>query len=285
MELSTHSAQGSIAQPPRAATVASVLAAGGAAADQLREQGRFLATILEIVAQRKRKVEQAAADLLSETRRLRIMRRRRAARLGLVVLVAIVIEIASRSHFFLWGLWWLIGGGAAVDEASRKKRREAAHALTQASEPATVGILAMAASDPDGAVRWAARKALLQVLPRVRYSDRSCIDSEQMSALLGLAQSGLPELQIALLQGLEQIGDERAIPTVETLGKSPLPRVREAAARCLPVLASRARAAHESGTLLRGSSIRSAPQSGELLRTAVPQAERSEQELIRAAQG
>jgi hypothetical protein len=61
-------------------------------------------------------------------------------------------------------------------------------------------------------------------------------------------------VQVALLQGLKQVGDERAVPLVRTLMDDPREEVRQEATECLEYVERRIHLNRESSTLLRASS-------------------------------
>jgi hypothetical protein len=150
-------------------------------------------------------------------------------------------------------------------------RSDTARTLEETWDPRAVGVLAIAYQEGSMDQSIAASRALHKLLPRVRASDAADIDAEQMNALLALAcrwaARGDIETKIALLQALEQIGDARAVPVVESLLNSYHDTVREAARACLPALQSRLRRTKESATLLRASHSDSiGPGKGELLR-------------------
>jgi hypothetical protein len=93
------------------------------------------------------------------------------------------------------------------------------------------------------------------------------------------------QLQMALLQALEQIGDDAAVPYVTELVNMP-PRfsvqktVRDRAAACLPFLNEKAAQSRYSQTLLRGSAEpAAAPET--LLRPANESHDTRPEELLR----
>ena len=123
-------------------------------------------------------------------------------------------------------------------------------------------------------------------MPRVQASDAQYLNADEMQALIDALrkQKGYPGLMLALLKGLEQIGDERALANVEALTRDTeiFPKVRQAARDCLPYLQIRAEQAKQAQTLLRASSgYEIAPET--LLRPAsgVSAASNDAQELLR----
>jgi hypothetical protein len=239
---------------------------------------------LDAAAERKRNVDAVMAELVRETRVLRAQRHQKRMRRMAYAVGIVSMLLLTRWHFFPWWIW-MFGGGAAASDNTLGKRRQATHALSQADEPRTVGVLALVMSEDDSYVHDAARKALYRLLPRVRASDAAYIDAEQMSALLALADSEDPQMQLALLAALEQVGDERALSVVQDLAVNASTAVRNRAIECLPALEARTQRVREQSTLLRGvSAPHSAIQSEQLLRpTLSSPTDAAPDELLRAA--
>ncbi|MCW3100055.1 MAG: hypothetical protein JWL77_5673 [Chthonomonadaceae bacterium] len=227
----------------------------------------LLAT-LEEVTRKKQRVEKMIAQLREEIEAARRERQGRRVRAFFLLLGALAFFYAQGSHLFMF--WWLIFplGGWAVD---RSRSSATIQRLSEAWDPRAVGVLAVVAEERDPSVRHSAQQALVNLLPRVRASDAAYVDAEGMKALISLLREEYDPLRLAILQALEQIGDERAIFMVMDLRDSPhIHRdVRQAAAECLPALENRARMARESATLLRASSaLNPADSSSVLLRPA-----------------
>ena len=85
---------------------------------------------------------------------------------------------------------------------------------------------------------------LKRLLPRLHSSDAQGWTTEQHQMLLALLADWKqePEFRLYILKALEQIGDARAIPTVEALAAfdrdTPI-LIRQAASDCLPLLRER----------------------------------------------
>jgi len=209
---------------------------------------------LDQVALKKRSVEDTMALLMREIRAARQQQIRRI--LGIVVLIGAIIGLLAL-RVPVVGFGWMfvkILGALWVADRAVDARRNAARTLGEAGDPRAVGVLAIALEDGDALVRRGAEEALHKLLPRVRAGDAAYITAEPMQALLSLLETGSDSLRIALLQALEQIGDERAIPYVNYLIVFGPSSVRRRAQECLPYLEERARLARESATLLRASS-------------------------------
>ena len=205
--------------------------------------------------------------------------------------IAFIAIMVYYAHFIVFSYWWillLIGGGAAAgNSAASGRQRSAAYALSKLDEPSAVGALAMMWQEGDHFIQAAADQALRTLLPKVRASDAAVIDREQMSALLYVTSHSDPKMQIAALQALQQIGDERAFETAQYLSLSTTPQVREMAKDLIPFLIQRAKRTQEQTTLLRASSsMPNATAPDELLRAAEPvKTETPTQELLRPASG
>ncbi len=183
-------------------------------------------------------------------------RRKMQRRLKITGFVATIVFLVWASHWNIAGNWWFfwwIGSGAWAADQTMGKQRKSVSELRQAGDPRAVGVLAIAARDTETSVRVPAQQALRELLPRVRADHAGDITPAQMNALLELAFRSEPALQIAVLQGLEQIGDGRAVPVVQNLSLSAHPHVRDQATHCLPYLTERVRRAEQSATLLRGT--------------------------------
>lgn len=211
-------------------------------------------------------VEQVLA-LIDEERRRRQPRVResllRLARYGFapVALVALVCYAAARS----WAQVVLCVAGiamvATLDRFVASHRlAEAARFLAGCSDKRVVGPLAEALEWPDGSLQVTAALALTELLPRLRAHDSVVLNDTQRACLyrkLKTVRRGTwADLQVAILQALEQVGDERAVAAVRHLaGTRPRSvdarRVVEAAQGCLPFLQSRSASRHDIDTLLR----------------------------------
>lgn len=141
-----------------------------------------------------------------------------------------------------------------------------------------IGRLAEAATWPDARLKAAAISALTRLLPRLKASDAGMLTSAQRGCLnlfLNAAEARAhPDLVVALLGALEQVGDMAAVPYVRSLAQMPtksarLAAIRDAAQQCLPALMERARVNTDHQTLLRPASAPGPPEET-LLRPAMP---------------
>lgn len=228
---------------------------------------RELTATLVQIAHRKQSVEETMARLEREIEKAKQQRQWRL--FGGVALFVMLLVLLKGEMVKLWWLFITIFGAGAA-EAAVSTRREAAAALKTAGDPRAVGVLAVALQDGDAMVQRVAREALQSLLPRVRASDAAFITTAQMEALLAMGTRNAKNvpLLLALLKGLEQIGDGRALPLLRELQSDFRPPVREQAEVCLSFVEARARRARESATLLRASSAETAVKSDQLLRPA-----------------
>jgi hypothetical protein len=136
------------------------------------------------------------------------------------------------------------------------------------------------------------KRALIRLLPRLQSTDACLLLQRQRKALNQFLQFNesyggadsylLPDLKIAVLRALEQVGDETVLPTVEKLAKSAgNPTVRLAAQECLPFLQQRTEEARVQQTLLRASGPGASPEV--LLRPTTHGVETDPQQLLRAS--
>jgi hypothetical protein len=143
------------------------------------------------------------------------------------------------------------------------KQSEAALKLAQYEDVRGVGPLAEVLEWPDAEMRDVAAEALTSLLPRLRASDASLLNAGQRASLYriltpGHARSHL-DLQLAILQALQQVGDDAAVRPVERLANmfavtQRQRYLKEAAEECLLFLRERVDLTRASQTLLRASS-------------------------------
>ncbi len=265
----------------RSSSLAPIVPSGGKFTDATRTASDAIATrerrdaadslvaTLAEIARKKRAVDETMALLLHETRAMRSRRRHKMALRLLLCSVVFLTFFHWHQHVFSW--YWIFqvsGGGWWMADKAANARKDAARMLTQAEDPRAVGVLAVALRDGDAPVQQLAETALLKLLPQVRASHAGYVDADQMAALLSIAHGDDASLKVALLRALEQIGDSRAIPTVEHLLRDNWKIVRNQAEQCLPYLRERARRARESATLLRASHPAASSLPAQLLRPA-----------------
>jgi HEAT repeat protein len=183
---------------------------------------------------------------------------------------------------FLFIFLTLFGGVAAS-----QLHKNAVSLLAKHEDLRAIGPLADALDIEDGDIRAVCSEALVRLLPRLKSSDSHLLSNDQRENLyLVLKRANLKkdsELIIAILQAMQQVGDEAALPHVVQLSQlkndsEAGQRVREAAQACLPYLQERVERARQAGTLLRPADAPSS-QPETLLRPA-PGAACTDPELL-----
>ena len=252
-------------------------------------------------------------EIEKEQRKLR--RRNFIIGLSLYVIIALMLSIFAHSwHFFnMFGMMGGIGGGLM---AFSKAHKSAALALAKFDDVAGIGPLIEALEMQDKDVQQAVRESLTRMLPKLHSSDAGLLNpsarrilrstiavqsprgriasnrpigSVTKDALLGPRFVGLPDGQfvVSALKGLEQVGDETFVETVENLaqgqGYGYDADVRIAAERCLPYLKQRAENERLKHDLLRASSADCSHDSESLLRAAQSNGHTEPAELLRAS--
>ena len=135
------------------------------------------------------------------------------------------------------------------------------------------------------------RPMLIKMLPRLQASDTNLITLRQRKLLYAILSKNeripwynrywKPELKIAILRALEQIGDAKAVPVVEKVARTTRnAEVRQAAEECLLFLQQRAEQTRLEQTLLRASTPAT---SDMLLRPTVSTVTTEPQQLLRAS--
>lgn len=159
--------------------------------------------------------------------------------------------------------------------------------LANTGDLRVVGPLIEIAALQEGSGAGTATLLLARLLPRLKASDATLLTEEQQEALGQslLRHTGNPGYLIAALAALEQIGDGRALPTVEVLAAGRIKtedpqRVQTAARECLPYLQMRYESRQASRTLLRASAL-SETSSGTLLRPVQGVVPTEQSELLR----
>lgn len=220
-------------------------------------------------------VARLSEELEAEIHRYRQWRWR--ARFGRLFRFAIMLVLIwlffNRNWSNIWWMMMVFGGSKMTDERARK-RRQAASALSRISDKRAVNVLALAYQSGDESTRKVAGEGLIRLLPLMTASDARLVDDRGMAALISTLRWNHinAPLVVAVLKALQQIGDARAIPSVEKLCVAPRPvgylvggldawlkvgmgaelrKITEAAEECLPYLRTRAEQERLRNTLLR----------------------------------
>jgi hypothetical protein len=141
---------------------------------------------------------------------------------------------------------------------------------------------------PFADMRETAEISLIRHLPKLCPDDRDWVDPEEIRALIGAMSVQRPDLTIAILKALEQVGDKKAIPPVEGLFRqigqatsTDYMRMRAVAYDCLLCLRDHASRTRQSQFLLRGSQLPTGGAPSTLLRPAQETDSTASTELLR----
>ena len=202
----------------------------------------------------------------------------------MVSLLGIATEVNRSSEPLYLFLLLVLVALVNTTRPTRTQKR-AAQELARFDDARVLGPLAQGLELDDHYTRTVAAEGLKRLLPRVRASDAGLVSKEELHRLYRTLDSEDLELVLRILQGLEQIGDEDAIPYVEKLRSLPAftsqeHRVRGAAADCITTLKARLGREAVGSTLLRAAR---SPKSGEgnLLRPAAESAPSNSEMLLR----
>jgi hypothetical protein len=228
-------------------------------------------------------------QLAAEGRRQRALRRPLLALLGLYLSLMLLPFFHPPPGLFAIiaaGLFSItFGFGIYLRLSVSRFHNIAPERLSQIDDRRAVGPLLEALDIPDTKTRRAVTTALIRLLPQLREDDGRLLTDTQREGLyraleppklLGFSQPGQYDknLVVAVLQALEQIGEEYAIPHVEALERSsPYVSVRKAAKTCRSHLESRYQTEQIRArrTLLRAAQMEDRT-ALELPRTAPPPA-------------
>lgn len=153
------------------------------------------------------------------------------------------------------------------------------HELSYGDDLRIVGPLLEITEIQDGTVNTMAFLVLTRLLPHLKAGDATLLTEGQHVALgrtltrdTLLHNQRSADFLVAVLAALEQVGDGRALPMVESLAAGRIvtaepKRVQAAAQECLPYLQTRYEQQQASQTLLRASALSETP-SNTLLRPA-----------------
>ena len=177
----------------------------------------------------------------------------------------------------LWGLCIASSIIWASFWQQSEKHKQAMIALVDDEVVTSVGALSEILKMHDREIAFLVRQALTKILPKLRASEASLLNSYQRTVLrtaLNRHKYGksdeYTDFQVAVLKSYEQIGGEDDIDTVTQIAASTMIydlRVKAAAIECLPYLNQRIVEVKEKDELLRASSFAEIP-NRELLRPA-----------------
>ena len=208
----------------------------------------------------------ALLQIVQQERDKRRVKRRRlvwiAGIYAAVLILWVAIALLFNGHLLMFmstfsGLSSIFGATMVFSQT----HRSAVRALSDFDDIRVTGAAVEALQMKDKEVYGLASRALCRLLPRLRASDEGILDAEQRAILnkvLPRAARHQPDLALAILAALGQVGDETSVPAVTALAAAPprlriLPAVVAAARDCLPLLEQRATAQETSRQLLRPS--------------------------------
>lgn len=228
--------------------------------------------------------DESIIHLTNYLKHMRRSRRLRIVRGGVLTVMALGAFSYSANtgwhDFFPWWIYFCIwGGGSSVN---LRRSVEAERAIKELNDPKYVGMLAVLSPQiENNYTRECVDSALIRLLPWVKASHGPTFTHEQMSAVIRLADHHRPDMRIAALKALSQVGDDRAVWTVEQVAQyDPVQSVRDAARECLPTLIHRIRNAEEQSMLLR-TCITPVQNSKDLLRSIQDTHSIPDSELLR----
>lgn len=180
---------------------------------------------------------------------------------------------------------------AADKHRLKRLRTMAARALRRLKVPETVGDLARGALEHSRTVSQRSLEALQEVLPTLTAQHYGCLGAEASPALCEAMvhfEGGVTnhtgqeeDLVVQLLEGLEKVGDGRAVREVERIAhRGHTERVRSVAQKTLPILLARREREQHRDLLLRASSEEGVGAT-ELLRSVTQSAASEPLELLR----
>ncbi len=177
--------------------------------------------------------------------------------------------------------------------AANISRKKLVKKLVQYDDKRAIGAVIEALTYNDPLTVTTAMTTLTCLLPHLRASDRHLLNRKQRVILNDkLLERGMimslisPELALAILTALAQVGDVGSMPAVRKVacggatGKDPA--VRQAARECLPFLQAIAQQEEASQTLLRPSDPAVAPDA--LVRPATMALEQHEEQVLRGTE-
>ncbi len=193
---------------------------------------------------------------------------------------------------FLWQLFQAfsyMGIFGSIGAASQFQK-SATEVIAQFDDVRYVPDLVDALAYSDKHMNGVAVAALTNLLPRLPASDSERLDSEQRKLLhrwltIKNKESALVQ---AILKALEQIGDERDLPSVQKMAEREASTqrektLREAARQCLPYVEQRAEKNRVANTLLRAATA-SGPNMESLLRPVASSPRTDYEDLLRPAE-
>ena len=268
-----------------------------------REGNSLLLTGSEVAEPQMSEQEHSAVQkLLAELEEESKKHRNPGMRLGFLIAswCLIVPYTGVQTVISLMGHQWGMGAMFAVMTgtatqlhrfALSPRQSDVAKRLARYGSKKVIGPLIEALDWPDEAIRSLALDALTDLLPTLNASDTNVLNQKQRGILyrsLRMSYAIRHERFLsAILEALEQVGDDEAVQSVGRLADAHAwhpaqKRIRQKAADCLPSLSIRAETNRASMTLLRPSSA-SEMSPDTLLRPMEERPDEAPEQLLRAS--
>jgi hypothetical protein len=224
------------------------------------------------------------------------------------------IAALQRDLALCFGLLGVVGIGvyAQLFRSASRRKRGYMKALSNDQDLTQVGALIHTLKGTNASVRDLAKRALIELLPKLKASDSSKLSDAERGILtkqlnINPRDLGYREvtemfspsafrrevnLRVSILKAYEQVGGSKELSTVDKLARgvstiqrsSRIPEeIKNAASECLPYLEARASDERASKQLLRASSPEPSG-NGELLRAVIGLPEKGEDQLLRGAE-
>ena len=238
-------------------------------------------------------------EILAEERRKSLKKRKRVF-VGISIYISAILLlmiVMALSHGNPSGMLGQIGSITAIlagAYAATQKQQKAVQALAQFDDVRAVPRLIEMLEYTNKGLKTDAANILLKLLPKLQNSDAALLTQEHHAILnraltgkVALDKAWRQQMQVAILNALQQVGNESSLPIVEELaaGKGKAKDnavVQQAAGECLPFLQTRVAGQRQMQTLLRASDG-NVTSADVLLRSAASRAEAHPEELLRAA--
>ena len=247
---------------------------------------------------------ESVGDVILERLRLESAKRKKKQRVlkwiigGYSVMLALFVGVwvalgisTGRWSEFPWQAFQVLNfvGIFAGGSAATQFQKSATEIIARFDDVRYIPPLVEALGYNDKNMLEIARRALTTLLPRLTAADAGKLEEGHRHVLQKwLLDRRYPEFARAILRALEQVGDERDLPSIQKLAQREAAtlteiEVKQAALGCLPYVQQRADLNRAANSLLRPSS--SADEDGSLLRPAESLPNSAVDVLLRPAPG
>jgi hypothetical protein len=173
------------------------------------------------------------------------------------------------------------GGGALLGVGLLNPLREATREVIALDDVRTLDVLLQARHAPDAVTRDEATIQVLQLLPRLRATDRNRLPASAVREITAIATLRQGRITLAALRALEYVGDATSRSVIREIARGLYGQDEygREAQRILPALEARVEADRQKSMLLRPSS---SVDEAELLRPASAHTTEPPEQLLRA---